>query len=98
VEIEGGNGIRGRAEYLRSVRRWNGRQNRPGYHEPCAAEEADTGCRLMMRVGGVLRRSLPATVGTPQSVNSALSGAGKQQEQRDHPSHKVHYAPNERVR
>ena len=51
----------------------------------------------MMRVGGVLRWSLPATIGTPQSVDSALSGAGKQQKQRDHPSHEVHYPPNERV-
>ena len=93
VEIEGGNGIRGRAKYLRSFRRWSGRENGPGYDEPGAAEEADTGCRLMMRVGGVLRRSLPAAVGTPQSVDSALSGAGKQQEQGDHPSHEVHYAP-----
>jgi hypothetical protein len=47
----------------------------------------------MMRVGGLLRRSLPAAVGAPQGVYSALSGAGKQQEQRDHPSHEVHYAP-----
>jgi hypothetical protein len=98
VEIEGGNGIRGRAKYLRSFRRGSGGEDRPGYDEPCAAEEADTGCRLMMRVGGLLHGSLPAAVGTPQGVDSALSGAGKQQKQRDHPSHKVHYAPNERVR
>ena len=47
----------------------------------------------MMRVGGLLCGSLPAAVGTPQSVHSALSGAGKQQKERDNPSHQVHYAP-----
>jgi len=47
----------------------------------------------MMRVGGLLCRSLLATVGTPQSIHSALSGTGKQQEQRDDPSHDVHYGP-----
>ena len=97
VEIEGGNGIRGRAKYLRSFRRWSGRENRLGYHEPCAAEEADTGCRLMMRVGGLLYRSLPAAVRTPQGVDSPLPGAGKQQEQRDHPSHEFIMLPNGRV-
>lgn len=51
----------------------------------------------MMRVGGVLRRSLPATIGTPQSVDSALSGAGKQQEQGDHPSHELIMLPNGRI-
>ena len=65
VEVGDGNGISGRREYLRSFRRWSGRENGPGYDEPCAAEQADTGCRLMMRVGGVMRRSLPAAVGTP---------------------------------
>lgn len=46
-----------------------------------------------MRVGGLLGRSLLAAVGTPESVHSALSGTGKQQEQRDDPSHDPHYAP-----
>jgi hypothetical protein len=46
-----------------------------------------------MRIGGLLRRSVLAAVGTPKSVHSALSGTGKQQEQRDDPGHEVHYAP-----
>ena len=44
-----------------------------------------------MRIGGLLCRSVLAAVGTPKSVRSALSGTGKQQEERDDPGHANHY-------
>jgi hypothetical protein len=45
-----------------------------------------------MRSGRVLCGRILAAVGTPQGIHGALAGTGKQQEQRDNPSHRVHYA------
>jgi hypothetical protein len=41
----------------------------------------------------VLCGRILAAVGAPQGIDGALAGTGKQQEQRDNPSHGVHYAP-----
>ena len=94
--VEGGreNGIRGREKCLRSVRRWRRRENRRGHDEARPAEQTDTGGGPMMGVGGLLYRNLLAAVGTPQSVESALSSTGKQQEQRDDPNHTHIMFPN----
>ena len=45
----------------------------------------------MMRISGLLYWRILAAVGTPKSVYSALSGTGKQQEERDDPGHANHY-------
>jgi len=42
-----------------------------------------------MRSGRVLCGRILAAVGTPQGIHGALTGTGKQQEQRDNPSHVV---------
>ena len=93
MEVVGGNGIGGRTKYLRPFRCWRGRENRRAHDEAGAAVQTDTGRGPMMRIGGLLCRSVLAAVGTPKSVHSALSGTGKQQEQRDDPGHEVYYAP-----
>ena len=91
VEVDGGNGIRRCRNDLRSFRGWRSRENRRAHDEARAAEQTDTGRRPMMRISGLLYRRILAAVGTPKSVDSALSRTGKQQEQRDDPGHANHY-------
>ena len=93
VEISRGNGIGGRKKRVRSFRRWRHREKWRNDDHAGTAEQTDTGARPMVRVSGRVCRSLAAAVGAPQGIHSALAGTGKQQEQRDHPSHEVHYAP-----
>jgi hypothetical protein len=91
VDVGGGNGIRGRGKCLRLFRPWRGRKEWRGDDEARAAEQAHTGRRPMMRISGLLYRRILAAVGTPKSVDSALSRTGQQQEQRDDSGHGNHY-------
>ena len=93
VELRRGNGIRGREKRLRSFRRWRHRENWGNDDHAGTAEQTDTGAGPMVRVSGRLCRNLAAAVGAPQGIHNALPGTGKQQEERDHPRHEVHYAP-----
>jgi hypothetical protein len=98
VEVGRGNGIRGREKRLRSFRRWRHGENWRNYDHAGTAEQTDTGgAGSMMRVGGRLCRTLAAAVGAPQGIHNPLPGTGKQQEERDHPRHEVHYAPKARL-
>ena len=95
MEVGGGNGIRGRAKRLRSFHCWRGGKPWRGHDKARAAKQTDTGRGRVMRISGLLYWRILAAVGTPKGVHSALSGTGEQQEQRDDPSHVIHYAPKD---